>query len=113
MLGARCLLAHRAAPGEAGRSALLVFFAFIANWNNYFLPYVMLTDTACSTCRSASAPSSRAARHLQPSSGGHFLPITYPEAAMAGLIVVVPIALLFIFFQRFLVRGILDGSSKG
>ena len=50
---------------------------------------------------------------LNPAAGGSFLPITTPEAAMAGLIVVVPVAILFLFFQRFLVRGILVGLVQG
>lgn len=92
---------------------MLVFFAFIANWNNYFLPYVMLTDASMFNLPVGLGTLISGSSALRPSSGGNFLPITYPEAAMAGLVVVVPIALLFIFFQRFLVRGILDGSSKG
>jgi ABC-type maltose transport system permease subunit len=32
---------------------------------------------------------------------------------MAGLIVVVPVAIMFALFQRFLVHGILAGSTKG
>jgi multiple sugar transport system permease protein len=92
---------------------MLVFFAFIANWNNFFLPYVMLTDSSMFNLPVGLGTLISGSSALRPSSGGDFLPITYPEAAMAGLVVVVPIALLFIFFQRFLVRGILDGSSKG
>jgi ABC-type glycerol-3-phosphate transport system permease component len=45
--------------------------------------------------------------------GGSILPITYPEAAMAGLIVIAPVALLFLFFQRYLVGGVLSGATKG
>lgn len=92
---------------------MLLFFAFIANWNNYFLPYVMLTDTDRFNLPVGLGTLISGSSALHPSSGGNFLPITYPEAAMAGLVVVIPIAVLFIAFQRFLVRGILDGSSKG
>ncbi len=93
--------------------ALLAFFAFVANWNNYFLPYVMLTDDSKFNLPVGLGTLIASTPALHPSSGGSILPITYPEAAMAGLIVVVPIVILFLFFQRFLVRGILSGSTKG
>jgi multiple sugar transport system permease protein len=92
---------------------LLIFFSFVANWNNYFLPYVMLTDSSMFNLPVGLGTLIASTPALNPSAGGSFLPITFPEAAMAGLIVVVPVAILFLFFQRFLVRGILAGSTKG
>jgi ABC-type maltose transport system permease subunit len=41
------------------------------------------------------------------------LPIYRPEAALAGLIVMLPNVLLFLFSQRFVVAGMLSGSQKG
>lgn len=93
--------------------ALLAFFSFVANWNNYFLPYVMLTDDSKFNLPVGLGALIASTPALSPSKGGSFLPITYPEAAMAGLIVVVPVAILFLFFQRFLIGGILSGSTKG
>lgn len=92
---------------------LLVFFSFVASWNNYFLPYVMLTDTSMFNLPVGLGTLIASTPALHPGSGGSFLPITYPEAAITGVIVVVPVAILFVFFQRFLVRGILAGSTKG
>jgi multiple sugar transport system permease protein len=92
---------------------LLIFFAFVSNWNNYFLPYVMLTESDMFNLPVGIGMLIGSTPALNPANGGSFLPITYPEAALAGLIVVVPIAILFLFFQRFLVRGILAGSTKG
>jgi multiple sugar transport system permease protein len=92
---------------------LLIFFAFVANWNNYFLPYVMLTEGDMFNLPVGIGMLIGSTPALNPANGGSFLPITYPEAALTGLIVVVPIAILFLFFQRFLVRGILAGSTKG
>lgn len=92
---------------------LLAFFSFVAGWNNYFLPYVMLTDSSMFNLPVGLGTLIASTPALHPETGGSFLPITYPEAAMAGLIVVVPVAILFLFFQRFLVRGILAGSTKG
>lgn len=93
--------------------ALLAFFSFVANWNNYFLPYVMLTDDSKFNLPVGLGTLISSTPALNPNKGGSILPIHYAEAALAGLIVVVPVAILFLFFQRFLIRGILSGSSKG
>ena len=92
---------------------LLAFFSFVANWNNYFLPYVMLSDDSKFNLPVGLGTLIASTPALHPGGAQTMLPITYPEAAMAGLIVVVPVAILFLFFQRFLIRGILSGSSKG
>jgi multiple sugar transport system permease protein len=92
---------------------LVVFFSFIANWNNYFLPYVMLTDSSRFNLPVGLGALISGSSALRPSSSGDILQLHYPEAAMAGLVVVAPIAILFIVFQRFLVRGILAGSTTG
>lgn len=103
---------HTALPLAKPVIAILVFFSFVANWTNYFLPYVMLSTDDMYNLPVGLGALISGTPALKPGSGGSVLPITYPEAALAGLIVVVPIALMFIFFQRFLVRGLLSGSVK-
>lgn len=103
---------HVALPLARPIIALLIFFSFVANWTNYFLPYVMLSDDQAYNLPVGLGALMSGTPALKPSAGGSFLPITYPEAALAGLIVVLPIALLFLSFQRFLVRGLLSGSVK-
>jgi len=93
--------------------ALLTFFSFVANWSNYFLPYVMLSEESKYNLPVGLGSLIAGTPALNPSAGGSVLSITYPEAALAGLIVVIPVAIIFMLFQRFLVRGILSGSSKG
>jgi multiple sugar transport system permease protein len=103
---------HIALPLAKPVIALIAFFSFVANWNNYFLPYVMLAESDKYNLPVGLGVLMASTPVINPT-GGSILPITRPEAAMAGLIVVVPIALLFLFFQRFLVGGILSGSAKG
>jgi len=91
---------------------LLTFFSFVGNWSNYFLPYVMLSDTSTYNLPVGLGALISSTPALTPASGGSDLPITRPEVALAGLIVVLPIAIVFVFCQRFLVRGILAGSVK-
>lgn len=91
---------------------LLAFFSFVANWNNYFLPYVMLSRQDAFNLPVGLGALISGTPALNPASGGSNLDIHRPEVALAGLIVVVPIAIIFLFCQRYLVQGILAGSVK-
>jgi multiple sugar transport system permease protein len=95
--------------------ALVFFFSFVADWNNFFLPYVLLADsnqypiTVGLSNLLASTPS------FNPSvgGGGQSVNIFKPELALATLLAVVPIAIVFVFSQRALVRGLVGGAVKG
>ncbi len=94
--------------------ALVFFFSFVADWNNFFLPYVVLADsnqypiTVGLSNLLASTPS------FNPSvgGGGQSVNIFKPELALATLLAVVPVAVVFIFSQRALVRGLVGGAVK-
>ncbi|MEU7858720.1 carbohydrate ABC transporter permease [Nonomuraea sp. NPDC049141] len=92
--------------------ALLTFFAFIGNWNNYFLPFVMLGDDETFNLPVGLGVLISGSPALNPALGGSDLPIHRPEAAITGVLTVVPVALVFLFAQRHLVRGLLDGAVK-
>ncbi len=94
--------------------ALVFFFSFVADWNNFFLPYVVLADsnqypiTVGLSNLLASTPS------FNPSvgGGGQSVNIFKPELALATLLAVVPVAIVFLFSQRALVRGLVGGAVK-
>jgi multiple sugar transport system permease protein len=94
--------------------ALVFFFSFVADWNNFFLPYVVLADsnqypiTVGLSDLLASTPS------FNPSvgGGGQSVNIFKPELALATLLAVVPVAIVFLFSQRALVRGLVGGAVK-
>jgi multiple sugar transport system permease protein len=94
--------------------ALVFFFSFVADWNNFFLPYVVLADsnqypiTVGLDNLLASTPS------FNPSvgGGGQSVNIFKPELALATLLAVVPVAIVFLFSQRALVRGLVGGAVK-
>jgi len=94
--------------------ALVFFFSFVADWNNFFLPYVFLADsnqypiTVGLSDLLASTPSFNPAV----GGGGQSLKIFKPELALATLIAVVPVAIVFLFSQRALVRGLVGGAVK-
>ena len=94
--------------------ALVFFFSFVANWNNFFLPYVVLANsnqypiTVGLSDLLASTPSFNPAA----GGGGQSLNIFKPELALATLIAVIPVAIVFLVSQRALVRGTLGGAVK-
>jgi multiple sugar transport system permease protein len=94
--------------------ALVFFFSFVADWNNFFLPYVVLADsnqypiTVGLSNLLASTPSFNPAV----GGGGQSVHIFKPELALATLLAVVPIAIVFVFSQRALVRGLVGGAVK-
>ena len=94
--------------------ALVFFFSFVSDWNNFFLPYVVLADsnqypiTVGLSNLLASTPSFNPAV----GGGGQSVNIFKPELALATLLAVVPIAIVFVFSQRALVRGLVGGAVK-
>lgn len=106
------LFARVALPLGKPLIALLTFFAFIGNWSNYFLPFVMLGDDETFNLPVGLGVLISGSPALNPALGGSDLPIHRPEAAITGVLTVVPVALVFLFAQRHLVRGLLDGAVK-
>jgi len=92
---------------------LIAFFSFVGNWNNFFLPFVMLSDDTKYNLPVGLQALIANSPALHPALGGSDLPIRRPEAALAGLIVVVPVLIVFLFSQRYVVAGMLAGAEKG
>jgi multiple sugar transport system permease protein len=79
----------------------LATFTFLATWNDFMWPLIVLSDDRLYTLPIALASLSR--EHVQDA-----------ELMMAGAVVTVaPVLLLFIALQRFYIRGLLAGSVKG
>jgi multiple sugar transport system permease protein len=77
--------------------ALIFFFSFVANWNNFFLPYAILADE----------------RQLPVQVGlSDIFRSTRPAVALAALIAALPVAIVFVASQRALVRGLFGGETN-
>jgi multiple sugar transport system permease protein len=91
--------------------ALVGFFSFVQSWNNFFLPFVMLPSSdgypiqVGLTSLLASTPA------FNPSSAG-IQSIQLPTLALATVISVLPVLIVFLFAQRFLVAGMTAGGTK-
>jgi multiple sugar transport system permease protein len=94
--------------------ALVFFFSFVADWNNFFLPYVVLANSNQYpiTVGLSDLLSSTPSFNPAVGGGGQSVNIFKPELALATLIAVVPVAIVFLLSQRALVRGMLGGAVK-
>ena len=92
--------------------ALVAFFSFLANWSNYFLAFVLLSDDKLYSLPvglTALISSTGALNNQQASE----IPIKMPEAIQACILVVAPVLLIFLVAQRFVRAGLLSGAEKG
>jgi multiple sugar transport system permease protein len=79
----------------------LAIFTFLASWNDFMWPLIVLSDQAWQTAPVALAGLSR--EHVQDN-----------ELMMAGSVVtILPVLLLFLALQRHYIEGLLLGSVKG
>ncbi|HEX5124502.1 MAG TPA: carbohydrate ABC transporter permease [Rhodanobacteraceae bacterium] len=79
----------------------LAIFTFLASWNDFMWPLIVLSDQAWQTAPVALAGLSR--EHVQDN-----------ELMMAGSVVtILPVLALFLALQRYYLEGLLLGSVKG
>jgi multiple sugar transport system permease protein len=102
---------HVGIPLSRPLLGLLAFLSFTANWNNYFLPFVMLQDTTVYNLAVGLQSLIVGAPALHPAMISA-LPIHRAELALAGVIMALPVAIVFLFSQRYVISGALTGSLK-
>jgi len=90
---------------------LVAFFSFVGNWNNFFLPYLVLPNSEQFPVQVGLNQLLTSTPSFNPVAGAG-LNITIPELALAIVIAILPVLVLFLFSQRTLVSGMLAGSSK-
>jgi multiple sugar transport system permease protein len=94
--------------------ALVFFFSFVADWNNFFLPYAVLADSSQYPIQVGLSNLLGTTPSFNPAvgGGGQQVNIFRPELALATLLAVVPVAVVFMLSQRALVRGLVAGAVK-
>ncbi len=106
---------HVALPLARPLVGLLAFISFNANWNNFFGPYVMLNDDQLFNLPVgvATVVSSTAALRpgFNPNPG--MVSFQQADAAMAGLLMIVPVVIVFMFSMRYVTSGVFTGGVKG
>ena len=101
---------HIALPLATPVIALVGFFSFVANWTNYFLPYVMLPESSQMPIQVGIGSLLSNVPSFNPTVGD--LAIQRPQLALATLVAITPVLIVFLFAQRFLVSGMLAGATK-
>jgi multiple sugar transport system permease protein len=106
---------HIAVPLAKPLLGLLAFISFTANWNNFFLPYVMLNDDALFNLpvgiQTVIASTAAIKPGFNPTPGA--VSFQQADAALAGLIMIMPVVIVFLFSQRYVTRGAFTGAVKG
>ncbi|MGH8890223.1 MAG: carbohydrate ABC transporter permease, partial [Acidothermaceae bacterium] len=92
--------------------ALVGFFNFVQNWNNYFLPFVMLPSSGKYPVQVGLSTLLSSTTAFNPSAAGSGS-IELPTLALATVVSVLPVLIIFLFSQRFLVAGLTAGGTKG
>jgi multiple sugar transport system permease protein len=90
---------------------LVAFFSFVGNWNNFFLPYLVLPNSDEFPLQVGLNQLLTSTPSFNPVAGAG-LDITIPELALAIIIAILPVLVLFLFSQRTLVSGMLAGATK-
>ncbi len=103
-----------AAPLAKQAVALVVFFSFVASWTNYFLPLVLLPLSNQRPVSVGLQSLIGASPIFDPSaSAGLAAKMYLPQLALATTITIIPLFILFIAAQRYLMRGAVVGAVKG
>lgn len=91
---------------------MVAFFAFVGAWNAFFLPFIMLNSQNLATLQTGLALLVSSTGAIG-GGGQSNIPIHAPEVALAALVSILPILMVFLFAQRYLVAGQLAGAEKG
>jgi multiple sugar transport system permease protein len=104
---------HIALPLATPIVALVGFFAFVADWNNYYLPFVMTNDNSQYPLPIGLQILISSSPVFSPTAVGQASSELFrPDLAMATLIAIAPVLIVFMFAQRTLVTGMLAGATK-
>lgn len=114
-LGESGMFFRVALPISKQAIALVTFFSFVANWTNFFLPLTLLTSNQQNKTLSIGLQELIGASPLfnPTTAAGLSVKLWMPELAFATFISMLPLLVVFIVAQRFLIRGQTVGAVKG
>jgi multiple sugar transport system permease protein len=103
-----------ALPSMAGLLATVGILTFVSSWNNFFLPWLMISnqDLQPVPIGLATWAASQSSLVVGGSTGGDQF-ITLADLITGGALAVVPVAIVFTLLRRYWVQGFLEGGVKG
>ena len=114
-LGEVAIFLRVATPISKQAVALVAFFSFVANWTNFFLPLALLSSNQAAKTVSIGLQELIGASPLfNPTvAAGLNVKLYMPQLALATFISMLPLLIVFLGAQRFLMRGQTVGAVKG
>jgi multiple sugar transport system permease protein len=114
-LGEVAIFFRVATPISKQAVALVAFFSFVANWTNFFLPLALLSSNQAAKTVSIGLQELIGASPLfNPTvAAGLNVKLYMPQLALATFISMLPLLIVFLGAQRFLMRGQTVGAVKG
>lgn len=104
---------HMGLPLAKPLVALVAFFSFVNNWNNYFLAFILISDDDKQNLPVGLTTLINSSGALDPQAAANNLPVGQPEAIQAAILVVLPIVLVFLVSQKYVRSGLNAGAEKG
>ncbi len=104
---------HMGLPLAKPLVALLAFFSFVNNWNNYFLAFVLITDDEKQNLPVGLTTLINSSGALDLQAASNNIPVRQPEAIQAAILVVLPIMIVFLVSQKYVRSGLNSGAEKG
>jgi multiple sugar transport system permease protein len=94
---------------------LLAFINFTASWNNFFGPYVLLNNDKLFNLPVGLQTMIASTSAIKPgfNTSPGLLKFQQADAAMAALVMILPVVIVFLLSQRYVVAGAFTGSVKG
>ncbi len=114
-LGEVSIFMRIAVPISRQAVVLVGFFAFVANWTNFFLPLALLSSNQQNKTVSIGLQELIGASPLfNPTvAAGLDVKLYMPQLALATFISMLPLLIVFLGAQKYLVRGEMVGAVKG
>ncbi len=114
-LGEIAIFFRVAVPISKQAVALVAFFSFVANWTNFFLPLALLSSNQANKTVSIGLQELIGASPLfNPTiAAGLSVKLYMPQLALATFLSMLPLLVVFLGAQRFLMRGQTVGAVKG
>lgn len=104
---------HMGLPLAKPLVALVAFFSFVNNWNNYFLAFILISDDDKQNLPVGLTTLISSSGALNPQMAANNLSVGQPEAIQAAILVVLPIVLVFLVSQKYVRAGLNAGAEKG
>lgn len=101
-----------ALPMARSLVALVSFFSFVNNWNNYFLAFILISDDSKMNLPVGLTSLLSSTGAMNPTTASN-IPIGQPEAILSSILVVLPIVLVFLVSQKYVRSGLNAGAEKG